>query len=294
MNTQSLFSVLVAQYNNGQYLLECVESVRAQSYSNWEIVIVDDCSTDNSEEIYKEIEGDNRIRIYRNEKNMGCGYTKRRLAELAQGEICGFLDPDDTLMPQALESHVRVHEEHPEVSIIYSGRNICDERMNILWSDLMQPIPEGETLLSTQQYFKSAAFVSYKKDYYACTEGLCTYGGGIDQDLNLKLEEVGRCWVLDEVCYNWRHTQNSVSRGTGEAKTIYWNLKILRDACQRRGIDPMPYEMSRLKVAFSEYREYGRRDVYRTADFKIGFALMKPYYVVKHFIRNHIKNHNNE
>ena len=73
-----LFSVLIANYNNGKYLMEAIESVRQQTYTNWEIILVDDASTDNSKDIYRELENDSRIHIFYNEQNKGCGYTKRR------------------------------------------------------------------------------------------------------------------------------------------------------------------------------------------------------------------------
>lgn len=87
---QPLFSVLIANYNNGKYLMEAIESVRQQTYTNWEIILVDDASTDNSKELYKELEKDERIHIYLNEQNIGCGYTKRRCAELATGGYLSY------------------------------------------------------------------------------------------------------------------------------------------------------------------------------------------------------------
>ena len=95
MNDNPLFSVLIANYNNGKYLMDAIKSVYEQTYTHWEIILVDDASTDNSHELYKELEKDERIRIFYNDENHGCGYTKRRCAELANGELCGFLDPDD-------------------------------------------------------------------------------------------------------------------------------------------------------------------------------------------------------
>ena len=56
MTNQPLFSVLIANYNNGKYLMDAIESVRRQTYTNWEIILVDDGSTDNSHELYKELE----------------------------------------------------------------------------------------------------------------------------------------------------------------------------------------------------------------------------------------------
>ena len=116
MNDHPLFSVLIANYNNGKYLLEAIESVKAQTYTQWEVVLVDDGSTDNSRELYSMLEQDSRIHVFYNEENKGCGYTKHRCAELAQGEFCGFLDPDDVLLPKALEVAVNAFHAHPQAS----------------------------------------------------------------------------------------------------------------------------------------------------------------------------------
>ena len=76
MSDTPLFSVLIANYNNGCYLTEAVDSVRGQSYDHWEIVIVDDASTDNSDEVFEELSKDSRIRVFHNDRNHGAGYTK--------------------------------------------------------------------------------------------------------------------------------------------------------------------------------------------------------------------------
>lgn len=135
---QPLFSILIANYNNGCYLQEAIDSVLAQTYPNWEIVLVDDKSSDDSFEIYKKYKEDKRFHIYFNEENKGCGYTKRRCAELAQGELCGFLDPDDKLTPDALEVMVNEHGARAECSLvlIFSGF-IRGNRMLIVISLIM-------------------------------------------------------------------------------------------------------------------------------------------------------------
>ena len=127
-----MFSVLIANYNNGKYLQEAIDSVLAQTYNNWEIIIVDDKSTDDSVEVYNKYKDDSRFRIYFNDKNEGCGYTKRRCAELAHGDICGFLDPDDTLTEDALEKHIKVHSSQPKVSVIYSRCYYRDNKGKII------------------------------------------------------------------------------------------------------------------------------------------------------------------
>ena len=78
-----LFSILIANYNNGAFLQEAIDSVLAQTYGHWEVILVDDKSTDDSPAIYEKYSADSRFKIYYNDKNRGCGFTKHRCAELA-------------------------------------------------------------------------------------------------------------------------------------------------------------------------------------------------------------------
>ena len=148
MEPSPLFSILIANYNNGIYLEDAINSIMKQTYQNWEIIIVDDCSTDNSLELYKKYESDSRIHVYYNDSNHGCGYTKRRCAELAHGEICGFVDPDDTLEPDALETMIKAHAEDDSLSLVYSRYNEVDENLQFIRvSKQQRPIPEGSSFL---------------------------------------------------------------------------------------------------------------------------------------------------
>ena len=142
-------SILIANYNNGRYLMDAIDSVRRQSYHNWEIIIVDDCSTDNSIDIYKKLENDDRISVFFNNKNMGCGYTKHQCAVHANGEICGFLDPDDALAEDAIQIMVAEHDKYPDSSLINSTCFDTDENLNVVSvSSYGCSIPEGQTFLT--------------------------------------------------------------------------------------------------------------------------------------------------
>ncbi len=89
------FSILIAHYNNYDYFLDCYKSILAQTYKNFEVVIVDDCSTDDSlEKIRLLVSEDARFNIYRNETNKGVGFTKKTCVERTSGDVCAILDPD--------------------------------------------------------------------------------------------------------------------------------------------------------------------------------------------------------
>ena len=78
-----LFSILVANYNNGRYLQEAIDSILAQTYDNWEVILVDDKSTDDSPVIYGKYASDSRFKIYYNDVNRGCGVPIWRLENCA-------------------------------------------------------------------------------------------------------------------------------------------------------------------------------------------------------------------
>lgn len=236
MSNNPLFSVLIANYNNGRFLMEAIDSVRNQSYSNWEIVLVDDASTDNSHEIYEQLEQDERIHVYLNGKNQGCGYTKRRCAELANGDICGFLDPDDTLLPEAIQKHIAVHLEKPGVSVVYSRCYYCDHNGAVIGKNQLLRLKEGESFFD-YRWYGAMHLASFKKEFYDKTEGISPkIKAGVDQDLYFKIEEVGEIFVLDEFTYNYyQRNENAITKTEG--KLWYWNMVVRRAACERRGLD---------------------------------------------------------
>ncbi|OYT73518.1 MAG: hypothetical protein CFK48_01150 [Armatimonadetes bacterium CP1_7O] len=96
-------SVITPAYNGAPYIAQCIESVQAQTLDDWEMIIVDDASTDETVQVVQPYLADPRIRLLRNERNMGAGYTRNRALDAAQGEWIAVLDADDWYAPQRLE-----------------------------------------------------------------------------------------------------------------------------------------------------------------------------------------------
>ena len=210
----------------------------AQTYKNWEVIIVDDCSTDNSVAVMKRIiGGDSRFKIEINDKNRGCGFTKRRCAELASGEICAFLDPDDAITEEAISVMVAEHEKHPEASAIYSKPYICDEFLKI------QSESTSYQIENSNPYFfdfegKIFALLSYKKESYNSTEGISTYlQRAIDKDLVLKLYETGPCLLVDKAMYKYRMHTTGISTNINQDTAYFWYWVAIIDAAKRRNIN---------------------------------------------------------
>lgn len=112
-------SALLPTYNTKpEYLRECIDSVLAQTFTDFELIIVDDCSSDPSVKETILSYDDKRIRFYENEKNLGISGARNRLIELAQGEYLAVVDHDDISLPKRFELQVKFLDEHPEVGVV--------------------------------------------------------------------------------------------------------------------------------------------------------------------------------
>jgi GT2 family glycosyltransferase len=118
---EPLVSVLMTVYNREQYIAEAIESVLSSTYSNFELIVVDDQSSDKSLEIAHSFEKkDKRIRVYRNSKNLGQFQNRNQAARYANGKYIKYLDSDDLMYPHGLEVMVWAIEQFPEAAFAVS------------------------------------------------------------------------------------------------------------------------------------------------------------------------------
>jgi len=109
----SKISIITPAYNASNYLAETIASVQAQTFSDWEMIIVDDCSTDNTCEIASSYSmDDKRIKMIKHEKNSGVASARNTALDIATGEFIAFIDSDDLWMPEKLAKQLRFMEEN--------------------------------------------------------------------------------------------------------------------------------------------------------------------------------------
>jgi len=231
------FSILIANYNNGNFFKDCYDSIINQTYGNWEAIIVDDHSTDDSVKLIKAIiKDDSRFKLYENEKNEGCGYTKRKCAALAMGEIAGFLDPDDALILDALELMIQAHTNNPTFSLVHSNFYFCNELL-----EKTSLFNRAKSVTVNDRFINLNAsvnhFVSFKKSFYDRTIGIdASFQRAVDQDLYLKLSETGPFYFIDKPLYNYRIHDKGISTSKAD-HAFYWYLKVIMKAEERRKIN---------------------------------------------------------
>lgn len=122
-----LVSVIIPLYNCEEFAAEAIESVLAQTYQNFEIIVINDGSTDRSADAVKRYL--DRI-VYREQKNSGSAVARNEGIKLAKGELIAFLDADDLWLPDRLESQVPHFETHPETGLAHADRILFDSETN--------------------------------------------------------------------------------------------------------------------------------------------------------------------
>ena len=113
-----LVSVLLCVFNGERYLEEALDSIAGQTYSHWECIIIDDCSTDKTSEILaKYAQKDQRFRVFRNEKNLRLPSSLNRGLNFVKGEYVLRMDADDISRPDRMEKQVAFMQQHPEIAV---------------------------------------------------------------------------------------------------------------------------------------------------------------------------------
>lgn len=150
--TNTKASILIPVYNGAPFLKETIDSILNQSFTNFELILLNDASPDNSEEIIKRYT-DSRIRYYQNEKNLGISASRNKLMDLAQGEYWIVMDDDDISYPQRLAEQIKFMDEHPEITMAGS------------WCELFSSHPTPGFLNKIKYLFYNLGWIWTQKNY---------------------------------------------------------------------------------------------------------------------------------
>ena len=125
-------SVLMPAYNTASYIGDAIESILAQTFPDYELLICDDASTDNTLEIISSF-NDRRIRVLKNKTNQGIPFSRNRLVEAAQGQYLAWLDADDTAYPDRLQKQVDFLEEHSGIYVLGTYAHWYSEKEKVAY-----------------------------------------------------------------------------------------------------------------------------------------------------------------
>lgn len=139
MNDYGLVSIITPSYNSECFIIETIESIKLQSYTNWELLITDDCSTDGTWNLLQEYaEKDNRIKTYRLDNNSGAGAARNNSIKHAKGRYIAFCDSDDQWKKAKLEKQLAFMQEKA-CSFSFSSYSIISEKGDLIGERIAPP-----------------------------------------------------------------------------------------------------------------------------------------------------------
>lgn len=221
-----LVSIVMPSYNTGRYIAESIKSVLAQTYKNWELLIVDDCSTDNTDEIVAEFH-DERIKYFKNKKNSGASVSRNLALRKAEGKWIAFLDSDDLWYSEKLEKQIAFMVEN-KCYFSYTTYEEIDVEGN----------PTGVMVTGPKKITK-------RKMFHYCWPGCLTvmYDAekvGLIQIANikknndyamwLKVCRKADCYLVNEILAQYRRGRAGSISNHNYWKLIKWHYKLFREA----------------------------------------------------------------
>lgn len=228
MQDYGLVSIITPNWNCERFISDTINSVQNQTYKNWEMIIVDDCSTDESERIVKLLLAeDSRIKFFCNEKNSGAAISRNYALREAKGKWIAFLDSDDLWMPDKLErqlnfmvnnnykfsytKYMEIDESGKEKGVCISGpKHITRREMyNFCW-------PGCLTVMYNHEAIGLIQIADIKKNN--------------DYAMWLKVCHKADCYLLSEVLAKYRRGRSGSISTHGYSTLIKWHYKLFHEA----------------------------------------------------------------
>lgn len=226
--TKDLVSIITPTYNCARYIGDSIRSVQAQTYRQWEMIIVDDCSTDNTQEVLKPfLAEDPRIIYMCNEKNSGAAVSRNRVLQQAKGRWIAFLDSDDLWHPTKLERQIQfmqengyhfsyhnyseIDEDSRETGVVVSGpKHIGHQGMlNFCW-------PGCLTVMYDADYIGLIQIADIKKNN--------------DYAMWLKVSRKTTCHLLNETLAQYRRGRSGSISTHSYTTLIKWHYRLFKEA----------------------------------------------------------------
>ncbi len=218
-----LFSVIIANYNSRAYIDQAIQSVLIQTFKEWELIIVDDSSTDDSIEIINNYFKDPRVKLIKHAHNKGYTNALKTGIGFINSKYFGILDSDDILLPDAVENMYKAHIQNPDAGLIYSQFVFCNENLRPDHLGYCKQIPSSRSNLDIDGV---SHFKTFKWEYYNKTSGydeLILYAE--DKDISYKMEEVSKLKFIDKILYCYRVLPNSQSNHPDRRKISLESMK---------------------------------------------------------------------
>lgn len=253
-----LVSIIMPSYNTGKYIAESIQSVMVQTYSDWELIIVDDCSTDETDVIVAEFT-DPRIRYLKNEKNSGAAVSRNRALKEAKGRWIAFLDSDDLWEPDKLEKQISFMRNNG-YSFSYTAYREIDEASKPLGIRVRGPKHISKAGMYAYCW-PGCLTVMYDANAVGCIQ-IKDIKKNNDYAMWLKAIEKADCYFLDQELAAYRKREGSISNH-GYVALIKWHYRLFRECMQLNAFTSFMMTGGNLFWGLIKklvYKEYGNKE----------------------------------
>lgn len=221
---EDLVSIITPTYNCASFIAETIESVRKQSYQNWEMLIVDDCSSDNTKDIVEQFSDDSRIKYYCLDCNSGAAVARNTALKIAKGRWIAFLDSDDIWSPVKLEKQIQFMKKKG-IHFSYTHYEEIDEEGKRIGRIVAGP--RKITRLGMLAYcWPGCLTVVYEKSTIGIIQ-IPNIKKNNDYAIWLNVIKQADCYLLKENLAKYRKRTGSISNAN-YLSLIKWHYKLFR------------------------------------------------------------------
>lgn len=250
-----LVSIIMPTYNCGRFIAESINSVLAQTYANWELLIVDDCSTDNTAKVVATFK-DPRIHYQCNEHNSGAAVTRNTALRLAKGKYIAFLDSDDLWEPTKLEKQIAFMEKN---NYAFSYTNYLEMDNDSKPTGIMISGPKHVTKAGMYAFCWPGCLTVM---YDAAKVGLIQIEDikkNNDYAMWLKVCQRANCHLLPEVLAKYRRGRSGSISTHSISTMIKWHYRLWSDAEKKNVVSSLWYTALNLLCGFYKKLRYVKR-----------------------------------
>lgn len=230
MRNYELVSIITPSYNCAKFVEETIQSILSQTYSNWELLFQDDCSTDNTKEIVtKYAEKDSRIKYECNAKNSGAAITRNNALRRAKGKWIAFLDSDDIWLPGKLEKQIKFMQDN---NYHFSYTGYCE--INELSKEIGKLISGPKHITKVGMFcfcWLGCLTVMYDREHIGLIQ-IADIKKNNDYAMWLKVCKKADAYLLDEPLAKYRRGRIGSISTHGYITLIKWHYKLFRESEQ--------------------------------------------------------------
>lgn len=226
MESLGTVSVITPSYNTAAFIAETINSVLAQTYADWEMIIVDDCSTDATDDAVRPFLSDPRIRYIKNERNLGAAESRNRALREAKGRFVAFLDSDDLWLPEKLEKQLEFMAK-TGAKFSYTEYEQIDESSKSVGVTVTGP--KKISRLGMNAYCWPGCLTVMYDRYAVGLVQIKDIKKNNDYAMWLEVSSVADCRLLEQNLAKYRLRQGSISRQR-LSSLIRWHYRLWHEA----------------------------------------------------------------